>query len=300
MEVCVSTGATGGWSLGSEEHKRRFCSTFVDTHDPYRPEDLAWPELDATSLARLRGLPVWEEAVNTERETALRIDSLARTEPDPVLREAIALQAFEEHRHFRLLELLTGRYGIPITQRRDPDVPDDPNWAFMRVGYAECFDSFFAFGLFDLARRSGFFPPALVDIFEPVLQEEARHILFFANWKAWRRQRTPAWARPAHTFDSGLAASLQVIARVRLALSLGSSEGAPDDNFLLNSQQAFGDISPRGFVETCLRESDRRLSPYDPHLARPRLAPTVARWALRVLPGGADATPPPWPTSSSS
>jgi hypothetical protein len=147
VEVCVSTGATGGWSLGSEEHKRRFCSTFVDTHDPYRPENLAWPELDATSLARLRGLPVWEEAVNTERETAHRIDSLARTEPDPVL------------------------------------------------------------------------------------QEEACHILFFASWK---------------------------------------------------------------------RESDRRLPPYDPHLARPRLAPTVARWALRVLPGGADATPPPWPTSSSS
>jgi hypothetical protein len=289
VEADVSTGAIARRSMGSEQHKQLFCSSFVSTHDPYRPEDLAWPELDPKSLARLRGLPVWEEAVNTERETALRIDSLARTEPDPVLREAIALQAFEEHRHFRLLQLLTSNYGIPITQRRDPDVPDDPNWAFMRVGYAECFDSFFAFGLFDLARRSGFFPAALVDLFEPVLQEEARHILFFANWKAWRRQRTPAWARPAHTFDSGLAASLQVIARVRLALALGSSEQGRDDNFLLTSQESFGDISPRGFVLTCLRENDRRLSRYDGRLARPRLAPTVARWALRVLPGSDDA-----------
>jgi hypothetical protein len=274
------------WDVGSEEHKQLFCSMFVDTHDPYKPDELAWPSLDAPSLARLRGLPVWEEAVNTERETALRIDSLARTEPDPVLREAIALQAFEEHRHFRLLELLTERYGMPVELRRDPDVPDDPNWAFMRVGYAECFDSFFAFGLFDMARRSGFFPSALVDLFDPVLQEEARHILFFANWKAWRRQRTPAWARPAHTFNSGLAAALQVIARVRLALSLGSAEDAADDNFLLTSQQSFGDITPRGFVETCLRENDRRLSPYDERLVRPKLAPTVAHWALRVLPRG--------------
>lgn len=268
---------------GSEEHKKLFCGEFVATHDPFKPTDIVWPELDADARERLLALPVWDEAVSTEQETALKVQALARVEPDPVLREAIGLQGYEEARHSQMLDLLTRRYDIPVAKRPDPPAPPDAEWAFMRASYGEQFDSFFAFGLFALARDSGFFPPGLVRVFDPIMQEEARHILFFSNWVAYRRVHAGMVDRPLLLFRCGLAISLQVLSRIRTAVDVGGQ--ASQDNFAMKSHQAFADdLSPRSFVETCLRENDRRLAPYDPRLIRPTMVPRLARLALKFLP----------------
>ncbi|TPW21358.1 MAG: hypothetical protein FD126_771 [Elusimicrobia bacterium] len=268
--------------IGSEEHKKLFCKLFMETHLPFKVSEIRWPELDEAALARLKGLPIWTEAVNTELETGLKVKALGDAEADPVLAEAIKLNGYEERRHFELLLDLTKNYGIPVVRRPDPEPVKNPLWAFTGVGFAECFDSFFAFGIFHVAERSGFFPKSLIDLFEPVMQEEARHILFFVNWAAYRKMRAPALMRPAHTFENGLAASLQVVNRLKMAVAAGDEDGV-DENFMMNTHAAFGNISAREFVRICLSESERRMSRYDARLLRPRIAPTAARLILRFL-----------------
>jgi hypothetical protein len=267
-------------TVGSEEHKRLFCSTFIETHNHYAPQDIAFPEIDDASRLRLTSLPIWDEAVNTERETAHKVQRMADLEPDPLVREAIALQGFEEGRHAALLDRLTQRYGIAVKYRTEPPA-DNPTWEFIRTEYGECFDAFFAFGLFAIARDSGFFPPPLVTLFDPVMQEEARHVLFFVNWIAFRRARMPRDLRLLLDFRRGLAVALQILSRMRTAFDLGGTE---QDNFAMNSHAALGDFSIRSFLELCLRENERRLGIYDCGLLRPRFVPSMAQLALRLLP----------------
>ena len=269
------------YGIGTEDHKRLFCRVFIDTHEPYSPADIAFPDIDPDSRARLLSLPIWDEAVNTERETAAKVQRMARVETDPLMQEAIALQGFEEGRHAALLDRLTTAYGIPVKRRADEPIPKDPAWDFTRTEYGECFDAFFAFGLFSLAKDSGFFPEPLVKLFDPIMQEEARHVLFFVNWIAYQRARRPLLGRPLLDFQRGLAVSLQILSRVRTAFDLGGSD---QDNFAMKSHGSIGEFSIRAFLQTCLSENERRLGQYDDSLLRPTFAPQLARLALRVLP----------------
>jgi hypothetical protein len=176
---------SNGLILGSEEHKKVLCRMFIDTHDPFKPAEIHWPDLDTETLQRLKDMPVWNEATRTEAATAVKVQSLGDTEKDPLLAEAISLQGYEEGRHAEVLMLLTKHYGIPVAPFPPAEVPKDPTLAFLRTGYGECLDSFFAFGLFRLGERAQLFPRALIDIFETIMQEEARHILFIVNWAAY-------------------------------------------------------------------------------------------------------------------
>jgi hypothetical protein len=265
--------------IGSEDHKALMCRFFIDTHEPFDPADVHWPQLDDDSLTQLRSLPFWHEAVSTERQSACTIEARAAIEPDPLFKQAIALQAYEEQRHAALLQSLTSHYGIAVPSLPEPQPPADPEWAFLCTGYSECFDAFFTFALFELARQSGFFPAGLVEIFEPVMQEEARHILFFVNWEAYCQDNRPLWQRPRHLWRGVLGRSLQIWHRLQMA------RGARrQGEFTLKGHQTLPDtLSPRHFLALCLGENERRLRDYDARLLRPRLAPLIAKGLLRIL-----------------
>ena len=65
----------GPIKLGSDDHKRLFCKTLLDTHDPYKPAVLDWPRLGDEAQKRITALPIWDIAVQTENRAGL-IDHL--------------------------------------------------------------------------------------------------------------------------------------------------------------------------------------------------------------------------------
>jgi hypothetical protein len=267
---------------GSEAHKRLFCRTLLDTFNPYKPAIIDWPALDAEARERLVSLPIWDIAVQTEGRARLNVASYAALTRDALLREAIELNAFEEGRHKSVLSNLVAAYGIELAPEPQYPAPRDPEWAFMLTGYSECIDSFFAFGLFEAARRSGFFPPALVDTFEPVMQEEARHILFFVNWAAWHRRTMPWWRRP--WFELKVLGIWIVLLWERIRIARNVDHGVQDNNFTLSGAKSVtADVSAADLVELCLAENHRRMAAYDERLLRPAAVPGLARLASRLL-----------------
>ena len=270
---------------GSQAHLTLLCREFLDSHQTFDPATLPWPDLAEADVAKLRALPFWDEAVRTERRTGAKVTAYAAEESPPLLREAVALQGFEETRHAALLDALVRRYGIEVDRGPDQPLPRDLHAAFIRTGYGECIDSFFAFGLFAMARDVAFLPRALLALLEPIVQEEVRHILFLVNWVAYKRRQRPLPARPLYVARCVGAFAGAAYDRARSASNAagGARNGGSKDGFTASGAGAIaGDFSLRAFVARCLEENDRRFAPYDPRLLRPRIVPAAARAFLGV------------------
>jgi hypothetical protein len=280
----TAANVMGPIAIGSDLHKQVTCRMFRETFNPYKPSIIDWPNLSPEARDRLVRLPIWDIAVQTEGKARLRMISYANSTVHEEWCAAIGLNGWEEGRHKVVLSNLVRAYGISLEPEPEYIEPRDTEWAYLVTGFSECIDSFFAFGLFELAKQSGFFPMELVDTFEPVIQEECRHILLFANWVAWHRRTMRWYKRPL--FELRVAAVWVFLGWERFGLARGMDAGtkgnANDNNFTVTGSKSVSnvDISAAELMRICLSENERRFAGYDRRLLRPTTTPNLVQLAL--------------------
>ena len=146
-------------SPAARRTRRAFCRMLLDTHNRYKPSIIDWPMLDPEARERL------VSAADLGHRGADR--GQGPTAGAELCRDRRRPGAAPGDRARRRSRRAGTRRCSPTWSRPmasasppEPDYvrPRDPEWAFMVTGFSECIDSFFAFGLFALARRSGFFP----------------------------------------------------------------------------------------------------------------------------------------------
>jgi hypothetical protein len=264
--------------IGSEEHKQLFCRSFMESHCAYDPKEWTWPQLDELSLARLRAVPIWTLALEVELGAGAMLEGFARTEPDPLVRQALELQGYEEDRHGRILQCLVERYGLTVS----PDVPkqEPTRRAFIDFGYNECVDSFAGFGIFRLARDARIFPEGLTSLFARVLVEEARHIVFFVNWVAWDRCRRGIRGLLVQALPVTLSYGGAIWRRIKGGAQMQrQNESVPSHLF----DDALKNLTPGAVLRASIDENERHMASFDPRLLRPRVIPTLAKLALAIV-----------------
>lgn len=267
--------------IGSESHKELFCRSFMESHQRMDPEQLMWPKLEDSELERLQQIPFWEEALNTELEAGAKISAYLPMITDPLLRDAVALMGEEEAAHGKLFRYMIEHYDIKVSGCPPAAPPANLEQAFIDFGYGECLDAFLGFGLFKIARQSKFLPEPMFNIFDRLLQDETRHIVFFVNWVAYlqsNRGRGSILFRSTH--------SLWYYARAvqRLLGVVGRSSEQNDNGFSATEASVFLEgFTVDKLISTCLQENARRMSVFNEQLLKPQLLPTLAQVALSAI-----------------
>jgi len=276
--------------IGSDEHKELFCRGFMEAHDPYVVDRLPWPELDEASLQRLRSVPFWDEVFFAERRAGAMVRAYAETISDPLVREAVDLQGYEEARHADLIRHMIDLYDIPASDRPISKLPENIETGFLDFGFGECVDSFLGFGAYTFGKRAKFLPDPLFAILERLLEEEVRHIVFFVNWVAYhevQRGRGAAPLRALHSLWFHGRAVMRHVQDIRDGQKNKVEKPAEERErakFSATQADIFpGGFSVRSFLTACLNENARRMAAFDPRLLQPSLMPGLARGALTVL-----------------
>jgi hypothetical protein len=126
-----------------------------------------------------------------------------------------------------------------------------------------------------IARRSGFLPEPLFEIFKMLMREETWHVVFFTDWMAWQQTARGYGAR---WLRAAIAAWYYRRAIGRLLGTLWCMRDANDRRDFSATQASvlLNGSHFRGFAQQCCAEHARRMVGFDYDLLLPRLLSTVA------------------------
>jgi hypothetical protein len=263
--------------VGTSAHRDLFCRSFIAGHQAFDPRTLPWPHLEPIYLERLRAIPFWGIAKAMERKAGIMVAAFAQTLADPLIREAVALQGVEETRHAEILSIFTERYGLGGVDSAVP-IGTASKAEFVTFGYEECVDFFMGAALFRVSRQVGMFPDELVNVFERILIEEARHVTFFINWFRYEEARAgrDGWGNRHLTALKNYFQSIRQLIR--------AFSGVETTGFVASgARTVIAGITPMMFLEAGLAEHRRMLDLLDPRLIKPGVLPTLAATALTAL-----------------
>jgi hypothetical protein len=176
-------------NIGSYEYKKRFCQSLIDSHVPDNPANLQWPTLDAVTIEHLQSLPIWKEGLKSQHYAAQIVSAFAHTISDPMVKAAVTLQAQEQTRLVEIFQSFLNAYNIPSPVLPQVAMPKNLEAAFIKVGYQNCLDLFWADGLRAAAQRANVIPEVLDQRFDRLLAEQTRHTIFLVNWMAYQKTR---------------------------------------------------------------------------------------------------------------
>ena len=255
---------------GTQEHKNIFCREFLDTHKPFIPEELEWPVLRNDTVEKLKSFPIWDYAIFIETRVSLKLLAYAKVVDDPLIREAIALQGYEEGRHADILRCFLKQYEIPFKELAQKPFEENLEKSFMSTGAGECIDSFFAFGFIQISKASKDYPLNLIEVMEPIVQEEARHIMFIHNWLLYMRHCRSFPMPQIHWFNTMLAFASAGWSRLMDLKKMGG------ESFTIKATEIEkSSMGHKEFINLCYQENKKRLEEFDPRLYRPKLIPRL-------------------------
>ncbi len=264
--------------LGSYEHQKLFCQALTDRHVRYTLDQVPWPQLSDTERQRLQDIPFWSEMLQQKRQLALLVRTLAAQTKPTRLKGGILLLSQEMERQVKLIEQMMAFYQIPTVSLPLQPLPEDLTPGLLDLAFDQYLSAYILWGWFAVAREQQYLPEALLEVWEPILEEDARHSIFFANWTAGQQfSLNNNWRRLRAIWQRGLQ-FLGLFDRFgrRLEDKTLPKTASTADIFM-------GQLTAAQLLHYCLDAHEQRLGEVPPPLVKPKLAPELTHWLLKIL-----------------